>query len=761
MSIWRIIVLWLFISPPSMANPLPAPAVPNHLQDWIPWVLHDINDADCPTLYNQDQRTCQWSGQLRLDLHQQGGQFQQFGRVYGKQTISLAGGMGQWPQHLKINGYAVPVISVNGVPSVVVKEQGAYRIQGQWQWQSLPESLIIPDHIALLKVQLEGNLLAFPERDKHGHLWLQSTKNQRKRVENKFNVEVYRQLRDGLPAQLETRLSLEVAGQIREEILPPLWHIADEQQAGWIAMRLDSVLPARLETDGRLRVQVRPGRWQITVVARYSDNLEKLSPLLLDEKEVWVFQDKPPYRLVELQGLDLIDGSQTNLPTDWQTLPAYQLERTSNLTILEKQRGENPDLPAKLSLKRRLWLDFDGQGYTQVDHIVADLPRSLRLELNPPLSLGQVSINDQNQLITDLSPQDTEKESKPESAQAITQGGFEVPQGHHIRIKAASRLDSPHRNLSVSAWNQDFQSVDSSLYLPPGWRLWHVQGAEQVSNTWLAEWTLLDFFLVLLISLAIGKLWHWQWGALSLLCLLLIWQVPEAPQSIWMLLLIGLALFRVLPEDSGLQSWLRRYYHLNLLILILISVLFTVQQVRISLYPQLPNSYNIHPYMMGSATDEFDDHDMENKLDYAPEAEQNEMMAAKPSTAQKLRRKAKRLVTQQLRTLSASDQGIYQKDLFKQQLALEPNTQVQTGPGLPTWQWQQINMSWQGPVSQDQKIDFYLSSPRFNQLLIMLQLGLLILLNLLFINAVMKDQPIWKNWRKTLSLKPTTKQAVG
>jgi hypothetical protein len=50
--------------------------------------------------------------------------------------------------------------------------------------------------------------------------------------------------------------------------------------------------------------------------------------------------------------------------------------------------------------------------------------------------------------------------------------------------------------------------VSGQLHLPPGWRLLHASGVDEVADTWLQRWTLLDIFLVLVIAVAIGRLYR-------------------------------------------------------------------------------------------------------------------------------------------------------------------------------------------------------------------------------------------------------------
>ena len=93
-----------------------------------------------------------------------------------------------------------------------------------------------------------------------GTLWL----GNRGSVEQpqQMDVRVYRLVKDDVPVQLVTRVGLQVSGEGREEFLDRV--LPD----GFIPMSLASELPARLDADGRLRLQVRPGTWEIVLTSR-------------------------------------------------------------------------------------------------------------------------------------------------------------------------------------------------------------------------------------------------------------------------------------------------------------------------------------------------------------------------------------------------------------------------------------------------------------------------------------------------------------
>ena len=88
------------------------------------------------------------------------------------------------------------------------------------------------------------------------------------------------------------------------------------------------------------------------------------------------------------------------MPDDWKTLPAYALTPGATLALAQRRRGDSDAGPDQLNLERRLWLDFDGGGYTVSDQITGRFTRSWRLAGAAHTRLGRVAINDRDQFIT-------------------------------------------------------------------------------------------------------------------------------------------------------------------------------------------------------------------------------------------------------------------------------------------------------------------------------------------------------------------------
>jgi len=69
-------------------------------------------------------------------------------------------------------------------------------------------------------------------------------------------------------------------------------------------------------------------------------------------------------------------------------------------------------------------------------------------------------------------------------------------------LDADSRITGDIDAMSAVGWEQSFHNVSAELNLPPGWRLLAARGVDNVPDSWISRWTLLDLFLVLITALA-------------------------------------------------------------------------------------------------------------------------------------------------------------------------------------------------------------------------------------------------------------------
>lgn len=720
-----LLVFLLTLSLDSFASRLPEKQVPEPLQPWIDWVLQDKDDALCPFLHHRPSKTyCAWPGRLDLVLSDKGSTFTQSWTVYRKSILHLPGNQAYWPQDVSVNNQSTVLINHLNTPALRLAP-GQYKITGRFFWNKIPNSLQIPNDTGLLSVKVNGKAISKPQLDDNGKLWLRSQETIQEAVQDRLTIQVFRKITDDIPITQQTRIELQVSGQQRELRLGPVQHEKFE------ALSMDSPLPARWESDGYLQLQIRPGRWVVNLVARSKENVSSINrPSAKEpwpEQEVWVFDARNHIRLVEVQDVLSVDPRQTNLPSAWQRLPAYKVNPDQSMRLKVVRRGDPDPIPDQLKLDRNLWLDFDGGAYTIQDRISGIMTRSWRLEGGPELLLGQVNINGQAQFITRLPDSDSQ--------------GVEVRQGA-LNVVADSRSrGGTIGKFSAVGWSHDFQSVRGTLNYPPGWSVFALWGTDNVPNTWLQQWSLLDIFMLMILSVIAIKLWNYKAGILVFTVVAITWHEPQAPRYIWVNVLIIIALLRAVPKGA-FEVWLRRYLVMSLLILVAIILPFMVSEVRTSLYPQLDRHY---------ATPSFYQDMTQSPISQQPMIMPESDMVAEEGAVLE-RRKLKPEKSLRAKRLPSAPMERYYTQKLQQ---MDPNAVVQTGPGLPNWQWNSLHLSWNGPVQHDQQVRIIFMSPTMNKLLGFLRaLGVLILV--LFIIGLRiggKDNSD-KNKRKKFFLQP-------
>lgn len=686
---WLFVAAMLLSSARAPAAPMTEAEVPAPLKAWIPWVLHDHDERRCPLAdTDMSRRLCTWPAQLDLALAANGGHFSLSAELFAPGWLPLPGDGAAWPQDVSRSGQAAPVLMHDGRAALLLPP-GAHRIEGNFRWSALPESLYVPPDAGIVTLKVDGVARA-ATRDARNHVWLGravTTTNAARHLE----VKVFRLVEDDIPPRLITHLDLEVTGDVRDETLGPVL------PADFVAMRIDGNLGARLDDQNRLHLQVRPGVWSIDVTARATGPLAKLQRPAGEApwpaEEVWSFQARNDLRVVEVSGAPTVDPRQTQMPDGWRSLPAYLMSADATLAFAERSRGNpNPD-PDLLSLQRNLWLDFDGGGYTLQDHLQGRLSRKWRLESAAPIELGRVEIDGEPQLIT-------------KQGDGV---GVEVRHGA-LQLAADSRVNASLRRLPAAGWNTDLQSVSTVLNLPPGWRLLAASGADR-ADTWIVRWTLLDLFIVLIAAVAALRLFGFGAGLVTLVTLVVIWQEPNAPRNAWLGLIAATALLRVLPQsyrDGRLHAWLKRARWVAAAGLVLIAIPFAIQQARTALYPQLETpgygAPSPRPMPIGLEQREMDAEVANEAAPAAPPMISGRARAESGVMAKK---------AEMFDRMSAGAAQVAQQPIQR----LDPNALTQTGPGLPSWQWQRIDVSWNGPVTADQQVHFWLLPPALTRLL--------------------------------------------
>ena len=654
----------------SLASSKASPMIPPQLAPWTSWVLYGHENHACPSLFNNSQVVkCVWPSRLALDIKPAGGKFSQQWLVFKKGFVPLPGSRKFWPENVTADGKARPVIEKEGMPSILLTP-GHHAVTGLFRWRKVPEMIPVSPLCGLVSLTLHGKASA-PVLDAAGHLWLQK-KPRTLAIEDTMDVRAFRLIEDSIPMQITTLLKLNIAGHPREISLK------GGLLNGATAMGIKSPLPARLSTNGTLRIQARPGQWEISVRSYINAHIKTLQATpIIGRQEIWSFKPESGIRMVKIKGVPALDPKQTDLPAYWKQYAAYLITPGSRIIFQEHRRGNPNPAPDQLTLKRTWWLDFNGKGITIQDRITGIIRRSWRLNARQPEHLGHVAIDGRDQLITHLGK--------------TSQAGVELRKGR-LRMVADLRLDDFSRTIPAVGWDHDFQSVSGVLNLPPGWHLLGITGPDTVRGTWMQQWTLLDLFLVLIIAMIVARLFGLKWAFLAFIALVLTYHERGAPRLVWLSVLVPIALLRFFPE--GWFATLVKLWRLGAIVtLLVISLPFMVQQVRVGFYPQLEPVFRRGipaPYAREMAVDTVRPVRRRRAggiLAGQRSVQKSSMLKTKyPYSSKQLMKKAGAPASARA---SANQKAVFSYD---------PNARVQTGPGIPAWKWRRIPIKWNGPV---------------------------------------------------------------
>ncbi|HEY5953995.1 MAG TPA: hypothetical protein VIT18_06500, partial [Terrimicrobiaceae bacterium] len=378
-----VLALLAQAQPQGTAKEIPAP-----LRGWEGWATWDDADRQCPSPYQDPARhLCFWPSRLALEIESGAGRFDLGVTVFSETWIPLPGGGDVWPVDVRANGASLPVVEHDGRPSVKLPT-GAYRLDGSYRWNEIPRSMPLPHEIGILALTLEGTPVESPAWDAEGVLWLKRDNSAEEADKDFLGVKVYAVLEDGIPLWLRTEIELVVSGKSREEA------IGSVLPEGWRLAAVESALPVAVDDGGRMKVQVRTGKWTVRLDAFRLDDLKEVrfppdaKPAVADE--LIAFRARPDFRMVEIVGATSIDVSQTTFPEKWRNLPVYRWQTASPFRIEERMRGMGTQKPGGLNIARAWWLDENGRGLTFRDQINGRMQQIWRLDAAPGQDLGAV-----------------------------------------------------------------------------------------------------------------------------------------------------------------------------------------------------------------------------------------------------------------------------------------------------------------------------------------------------------------------------------
>jgi hypothetical protein len=668
--------------------------LPPALAPWRNWVLADVANLGCPSPYdNASERIAVWPSTLELAVTTDGGSWTLELEAFGPSWLPLPGNAEAWPMAVTLDGEPAPVVARDGVPSIQV-DPGRHEVTGAFRWSRMPERLAIPKTIGIVGLIRDETPVALPERDASGWLWLERSRSAEEE-QDQLSVHVARVLEDGRPIWLRTEIELSVSGRSREE------SIGQVLPAGWQLAAVDGPIPVAVEESGQLRAQVRPGTWRIRLDAFRTDDVAELAfpddTTAVATEELVGLQVRPEFRVIEFTEAVPVDVAMTRFPDRWRSLPVFRWETARPLAWVVKDRGAGLRKPDRFEISRRLWLDDDGRGLTFEDTIQGECRELSRLDVAAGNELAVVRIDGERQLIT----------TDPDSGAV----GVEL-RSPRPAIEAIGRLPRDPL-LTATGWQADADRLQVSLALPPGWRMLAVFGADRVEGDWLTAWTLLDLFLLLVFSLAVYRMRGVAAGLVAFLAFGLAYHELYAPRFTWLFLLAPVALLAVVRSQRAawwMQAW--RLLAMGLLLMHLIP--YVTGEVQSALYPQLEPG-GIH-YRQRSLWEIFS-----GPRRAAPpgQVQMDAALSASSVSAPVSRGRggeqpqAGRQVAAKLALFESAN------------MQFAPGTNTQTGIPRPAWQGNQVECSWDGPVSREQTLRLILLPASGHRILAVVRVVLL------------------------------------
>jgi hypothetical protein len=724
------------------AAPLLAQDVPPPLRDWQGWVLHDIPEHDCPFLANQSPAAgsyqCAWPGRLTLDASKDGGSFSLDVHVDAPTWVALPGDERNWPQQVGVNNQPATVLQRDGEPMLWLLP-GDYQVHGVLPWTSRPARLRVPAMIGLVTLSVDGAAVARVERN--GDQLTLGEAAAAQRAADALSLRVYRRLEDGLPATLQTQLQFNVTGSAREQLLGPVL------PAGFVATALSGDLPARLENDGHLRVQLRPGQWTITLAARGIAPLSKIALKLptapWPRQEVWSYADDTALRSTRVEGT-ATDATQAGVPGDWADLPAYALDDASGLAIEQGNRGDEGGQGDQLHLQRQLWLDFDGGGLSVADHLSGELRHHQRLDVVAPWQLQRAAQDDDPLLVT-------------KGADGL--GGVELRlTDRHLNLDAGLRLPGHGAAIPSSGWQLPLEGIDATLHLPYGYRLLGASGADRSPDSWVAQWSLLDLFVVAVIALLAGRLLCWPWALLAGGYLTLAQHESDAPLWTLAVVLALTLLLRALPEGR-LRSTARIGAVAAFALALLWTLPFAAAQMQSALHPQLEGTSQGRMVSAGFAAPADKDERYARVMQQpmpaaapeppppAPAVEEVSNDAVAPSMATQSAPMAGAGRPGTLQTVVVTGAKITASMLVSSEQ--DNRALIQAGAGTPHWdEDNNYRLGWSGPLTTEQSTRLVIAPAWLVRLLRVAMVALLAtLLAKLLSTLLLPWRGRWPDWR--------------
>ncbi|EPJ43438.1 MAG: hypothetical protein OFPII_41680 [Osedax symbiont Rs1] len=669
---------------------------PAELQKWHGWILHQYPELNCSSSGGSQHQQCLWKSPINIQVTSQAIDFSLEVVAEKPEWLALPGDSEAWPKSVLVNGQAAKVMQRNRRPAIFLGT-GEFKIKGTIALAAIPLSLTLPKSTTFINLSIEGQKISQPSVSGQS-LLLSQAKAKRLKKSDSLTIQVYRLIRDGYPLWLNTQLEINVSGDKR---VTTIGRVLPE---GFELTNIQSKLPLRINSQGQMQIQLRPGRHIVSLQARLIGEQESFSMQANNHwpaQELWSFAPSRSYRIVDVKGAP-IDSSQTNIPKSWQQYASYLVSAEHGLQIIERSRGDvNPD-QHQLELRRNLWLSFSGNKFTSQERLTGTMGYLDRLSAEQGYLAGRVTINQQPVLITSV---DSDQ-------------GVEVLAGS-IQLSSVGQVTG--NSIAVNPWSNTIKKAELTVNLPPGYSMFAVEGADSVSNDYLSSWNLWQIFVAILFIVVLFKQYGVSAAIVGLLYTVVVHNVEGAPSIVALLIIIGFHfLTQVLPAHK-VRTFAVYGYQLTLILIVLNFLPFVVQQARLAIYPQLERPYSIHqnPSYQQQADD----------LEYreVDEVHSIESSAMAPAAVYG---KSSSLMKSKI-----ADKLSQKRVVKKYQRQYQEHEVIQIGPGMPSWQWNSVNIRLSGPVVSGQSIEMMIIPPWLNRIINLLRIVLFFGLAYLFLRG--------------------------
>lgn len=679
MKCFLLTILLLAISQPNHSI-----EVPDDLKQWVPWVQHEQEFHNCPHYYNKEPDSmyvCAWPQKLNLTINKNKADFSIVWEIIEDSWVPLPGNKQSWPQNVTTNGNPIPV-QINATYPRIYLQKGTYQVKGNYQWKKRPEEIHIPGNIADIQLTLDGSPVHFPRRENNA-LWLGNNQSDQQNETNNLKMKVNRLIIDGHPMTMYMNMEIIASGNARTEILgtinPEIFQIT----------HIDSDLSTYVNSEGKVMMQIKPGDWSLNLAFIVKGWPEKITfnpqGTYWPKQEIWAYQDNKNMRLTYVEGVTPINPEQVF--SDWDQVPNYLVNAGDTFVINEQKRG-TLNQSEQINLHRKLWLTFNGESYRSQDLITGTKLGSWRINAQPGYQLLSAKNQNENLLIT-------------QSKEGLEGIELRIP---NIYLQVNGEF-TPNQLGSISLWQNTFDNIYSQIHLPHGYMAFASRNVDSSQNVWLDKWRLWDIFIVMLLTAFTYKFINFKTAVAAFIALVLGYQEFGMPLMSWGAVMIAIVILFMKPSGK-IQSLVKTYAYLSLIALMIMLIPFLINQMRLSLHPQLDHYYrtNITP-----SYDKYSS--QQKKAEMSPiayEQTYNTLNAVQRAPIMEQSVQSQDNVKYEENRISVSGSRLKRSDMLNhyQQGAI-----LQAGRGTPNWNFNQVALSWDGPITADQDYQLYLITP--------------------------------------------------